>query len=105
MTTSTLARDKHETSGKAASNREAVLSYLRTFCRDEGQTSGEIASALKMERHESARRLPELRSSQQAVNGPSRKCRVMGSMQMTWVYVPPVMKATSPIRVKQKEMF
>ena len=88
MSTSTIARDQHEACGKAQTHRELILSYLRTFCYAEGKTSGEIAAALKLERHESARRLPELRSSGEAFNGPARKCRVMGSQQMTWLWQP-----------------
>lgn len=105
MSTSTLAHDRHEATGKAQSHREAILSYLRTFCYAVGQTSGEIAAALRMERHEAARRLPELRTSGDAVNGEPRKCRVQGSQQMTWLWCRRAAVEVNPIREAQKTLW
>lgn len=84
--TSTEARDTHERSGTAMTNRRAVLNLV---AEHPGLTSVELwqkagASGLGLSRHEISRRLPELRKAGIVINGPPRKCAVAGSRQMTW---------------------
>lgn len=98
--TSQDAAQQHESSGKAASHRETILSYVRTF---PGKTSAEIAFAVRMERHEAARRLPELREVGLVVNGEARKCTVSGTQQMTWL--PAVRRNTPAPATKQQTLW
>lgn len=80
-TTSHEAGDRHEATGKAASNRQACLEVVRN--RD-GLTAAEISAWAGLERHEASRRLPELRAMGLVVNGKARRCTVMCSRAMTW---------------------
>ncbi len=78
--TSREAAESHAT--KAASNRETIHAYVRTF---PNKTAGEIADGTKLDRVEVGRRLPELRASFLLANGPARKCTVLGTNQLTWL--------------------
>ena len=82
MTTSQQARANHESSGQAQSNRERILSYVRTF---PGQTSAEIAQAVLLERHEAARRLADLLNFGDVQQGTKRACRTNGNAMLTWL--------------------
>lgn len=79
--TSRQAADGVERSGRAAQQREAVLSRIRGR---HGQTSAEVAAALGMERHAPARRLPELREAGLVRMGVPRVCEVTGRQCVTW---------------------
>lgn len=87
-TTSLIARDKHEESGNAETNRRRVLSLVQ---RCDGSTAVELWSSQwptlpneQLTRHEISRRLPELRAAGLVHNGERRKCRVKLNLQMTW---------------------
>ncbi len=49
-----------------------------------GRTSRELAEAMRVDRVEVARRLPELRAAGHVVNGDQRTCRVAGTRAITW---------------------
>ena len=94
MTTpSAIAHQQHESSGKAASHRETILSYVRTF---PGHTSAEIAAAIRMERHEVSRRLPELEKSGDVIRGPERVCSTNGTRMATWSQVQRTYNVAAP---------
>ena len=88
--TSVIARDQHEASGDAATNREKVLQLVRD---NPGFTAVELDERQgglyceQVTRHEISRRLPELRKAGRVRNGEPRKCRVSGSKQLTWYAV------------------
>lgn len=79
--TSMEAAERHEGTGKAAAHREQVLEGVR---RLPGLTSRELAAEIGMDRHEAARRLPELESLFWVIKGEARKCRVGGTNAVTW---------------------
>lgn len=80
--TSHQAADDVERSGRAASQRHLCL--LEVW-KKPGQTAAEIAVDTDLERHIPSRRLPELRSAGQVINGPQRNCSVTGNSSMTWL--------------------
>ena len=88
--TSHKAADKVEREGTAGSQRRLILAQVR---RSPGQTAGEIAAVLGVERCIPSRRLPELRQAGDVANGPARRCAVMGTSCMTWVPATPVTPA------------
>lgn len=87
--TSVIARDRHEASGNAATNRQRVLWLVQ---QNEGSTSREIyeASVFRfgqmMDLTEIRRRLTDLAKSKQIHTGPQRYCRIKGNLQLTWFY-------------------
>lgn len=78
---SKLASEKLERSGKAGTQRAAILEYVR---QHPGKTSAEIAVALGLERHAAASRLPEMRRDKLVENAPARICTVGQNLCMTW---------------------
>ncbi|MBZ5677131.1 MAG: hypothetical protein LAP61_23040 [Acidobacteriia bacterium] len=79
------ARDLVE-SGELARKKAFVLDFVRTLRQP--ATSYEIAKAMKADRHEVAKRLPDLRDSDKAVeNRGRRKCAVTGRRALTWFVV------------------
>jgi hypothetical protein len=70
-----------ERSGKADSHRALCLKAVKAA---PGSTSAEIAAATGLERHEAARRLPELRLRGLVRNGDQRECGETGNQSMTW---------------------
>lgn len=87
--TSILARDKHEASGNAATNRQRVLWLVQ---QNEGSTSRELFSESKlifgetMDLTEVRRRLTDLGKAKLIHTGPQRYCRIKGNLQLTWFY-------------------
>lgn len=86
--TSHEAARKVEKSGRAQTNRARCLDAVKA---QPGATSGEIAKAAGLERHEAARRLPELRDKLGMVkNEGQRKCKVTGNPSIQWwAVIPP----------------
>lgn len=85
--TSFAAATKVEKSGKAQTNRAKCLDAVKAL---PGATSGEIAKAAGLDRHEAARRLPELRDKLGLVkNEGQRKCIVTGNQSIQWFAVMP----------------
>ena len=78
--TSHAAAAHVETSGVAASQREAVLDLVRRF---PGCTSAELVGG-GLDRYQLARRLPELEHRGLVRKGPQALCRVMGRQAITW---------------------
>jgi hypothetical protein len=69
-------------SSKAANIRRLCL---QTVVNKPGATSAEIADALGIDRHDAARRLPDLRKAGKVCNGHPRRCRVSGADDsLTW---------------------
>jgi hypothetical protein len=95
--TSHQAADKVEIEGKATGLRRICLQQVR---RSPGQTAGEIAAALGVERCVPSRRLPELREAGLVANGPPRRCVVMGTSCMTWIPATP----PPPANLVQREL-
>ena len=92
--TSEIARQEHELSGKASTNRERIF---RLAIAKPDSTAGEIYRAATLmgwgiSRHEVSRRLPELRKAGRLVNGEVRRCEVLGSKSMTWTEPKPATK-------------
>lgn len=79
--TSHAAAEQHVKSGKADSNRKKVLAGIEI---SPGQTSDELADALGMDRHEVARRLPELEHQGMVRKGDKRKSWLTGNECVTW---------------------
>lgn len=80
--TSRLAAIGTEKSGRAPTHRAMLL---RAVAVNPGRTSAELAVLCSLDRHEAARRLPELRDAFRAIrNGEPRECSVRGTRQMTW---------------------
>lgn len=93
--TSFEAAAKIEKSGKAESHRTLCFEAL---LKQDGMTSAEVAVMADLERHEAARRLPELRDEGKVRNGEKRKCSATGSMALTWYIV-------TPSKVGQETLF
>ena len=71
-----------ETAGRAPTHRALLLRAVQV---NPGRTSAELAVLCSLDRHEAARRLPELRDTFRAVrNGEPRECSVRHTKQMTW---------------------
>jgi len=68
-------------SGRASDQRSVVYGALREH---PGCTSAELAEAMGVDRFMVARRLPDLRRLEQAVNGPERTCNVNHTRAITW---------------------
>ena len=79
--TSYEAARRVERTGKADSHRRLVVEAVRAY---PGSTGAEIAMHANLERHEASRRLPECREMGLVRNGEARKCRVTGSLSLTW---------------------
>lgn len=79
--TSKAAAIATEASGRAPTHRAMLLRAVQTR---PGRTSAELAVACALDRHEAARRLPELRQAGLVRNGEVRVCDVQGTKQMTW---------------------
>lgn len=79
--TSREAAERHEASGRRASNQQTILRALRAH---QGRTAAELGEATGLGQHECARRLPELLRSGAVQVGPARCCTVKGSRQRTW---------------------
>lgn len=84
-------RNDPPTSREAATIAESSgsLNVQRRQCLDTvkshpGLTSAEIAREAGLERHQAARRLPELRTAGLLRNGEIRRCRVCGKQSLTW---------------------
>jgi hypothetical protein len=80
--TSLLAAEHFTTSGKRSEKKRAMLHFLLT--QSEPLTSFEIAVAMGWDRHDVAKRLPDLRADGFAMNGPLRPCRITGKAALTW---------------------
>ncbi len=78
--TSHAAAAGHVASGANAAQRAACLRVMSHV----GMTSDEIAAAAGIERHASARRLPELERAGLVSRGPARLSRVGGRSGVTW---------------------
>lgn len=80
--TSFKAAEKVTKSGVAQTNRAKCLEAVK---KNPGSTSGEVAKAAGLERHEAARRLPELRDKLGMVkNAGQRRCSVTGNQSLQW---------------------
>jgi hypothetical protein len=79
--TSHEAAAQVEASGVANDQRSRCLTEVR---RLPGQTCGEIASHIGLDRHATGKRLPELRDAGLVKNGGTRICLEQGSRQMVW---------------------
>ena len=86
MTTSTIAHANHEATGTASGNREVVRLLVVHHPDSTAVELWCVHSRMQdhMNRHEISRRLPELRKAGLVHNGPARKCRVNGSLMLTW---------------------
>lgn len=81
-TTSHDAAFRVERSGKAADQRTRCLDALKRIGR--AATSAELARAMGVDRHVTARRLPELRDGGLVRQGEKRECEVLGTECLTW---------------------
>lgn len=79
--TSKAAADSAAASGRASSQREAVLAAVRAA---PGRTSDELAAGMGVGRHMVARRLPELERLGLVRRGEARASRVGGRAGLTW---------------------
>ena len=89
--TSHQAANRVERKGKAATNRKRILGAVRAR---QGGTACEYAKELSMDRHETSRRLPELRADGEIGNAPgwgpddpkehTRICKVKKTSMLTW---------------------
>ena len=88
--TSHQAADKVEASYVAQTHRAFCLACVELH---PGCTSAECAQLSGLNRHEAARRLPELRHAGLVENAPARTCHVTGNRSITWR---PVTKPSGP---------
>tara|TARA_B100000519_G_scaffold161395_1_gene143844 strand:- start:9786 stop:10115 length:330 start_codon:yes stop_codon:yes gene_type:complete len=79
--TSAMAAERVEANGTAEDQRSRVLRFVQEH---PGATSAEIAKGLEMNRHQPARRLPELAKTVQIERGERRPCLVAGTLAVTW---------------------
>jgi hypothetical protein len=93
--TSTLSARQVTRSGTRKRQAEEVLRQLRMALQpewywkqlDTGITSAELAQSRGLDRHMTARRLPELADPKNGgliERGPMRQCRVTGRQAITW---------------------
>jgi hypothetical protein len=72
-------------SGKARAHREMAIDMVWKY---PGNTSRELAGLPdcpgELDRYELARRLPEAECEGQVKKGPKRKCKVAGTLAVTW---------------------
>lgn len=80
--TSKLAAAELVASGRHDAQKTAVLSALRAHC--EPVTSAELAWSACLDRHTTARRLPDLERAGLVERGPARACRLTGHKAVTW---------------------
>ena len=78
----TTSHEAARGAGRMANTHRLII--IEAMKKHPNLTSAEIAHCTGLERHQAARRLPELRKLGVAVNGPARRCHVLGTMQMTW---------------------
>ena len=83
--TSIEAAERHEGSGKAAAHRSQVFAGVLEW---PGRTSRELAAQIGMDRHEVARRLPELERMGWVWKGDPRKCEIGGTTAYIWWSTP-----------------
>lgn len=76
--TSYIAAEKLAKSGRAQSQRDAVLSALKVH---NGATSAELGAYMGRDRYMPARRLPELEEAGLIIQGPARACRVLSPLR------------------------
>lgn len=79
--TSYMAAARAESSGQIRTDARVCLEAVQRF---PGSTSRELASASGLDRHAVARRLPELERAERIRKGPKRKCRIAGTLAVTW---------------------
>ena len=65
----------------SAHQTKSVLMFL---IDNPNSTSAELAKVMRVDRHMTARRLPELARSGLAERGTPRKCTANGTMAITW---------------------
>jgi len=82
--TSFMAADNIERSGRADRRRKEVLHELMLV---PGLTSAEVARNLRLDRHDPARRLPELEKAGLVRKGPRRQCSACRNSCVTWYAV------------------
>ena len=70
------------TSGVRAARKAAVLDFLRRQAHP--ITSFELARGMGIDRHDAAKRLPDLRRDGLVVNGAARACKITGRPALTW---------------------
>lgn len=75
------AADKLARSGKWRKQKAAVL---KSLSENEGSTSAELAVIMAVDRHLTARRLPELKNQGYVVQGSARPCWVTRRRCVTW---------------------
>lgn len=80
ITSKLSARELAKTGARARQQR-AILVALKHYTNC---TSAELARHIGMERHVTARRLPELEHARLVSRGPQRKCEVTGRLSLTW---------------------
>jgi hypothetical protein len=80
------AAERMNASGKAKAHREQATDLVWKY---PGRTSRELAAMAdcpaELDRYELARRLPEAESEGQVKKGPKRKCKVAGTLAVTWI--------------------
>lgn len=80
--TSHEAANRVEASGGAGAHRALILDFLRDL--GGAWTSAEIARYVDLDRHQVARRLPELREKGLVVNDRQRTCSVNKTKAVEW---------------------
>jgi DNA-binding MarR family transcriptional regulator len=83
--TSYVAAEKMQRTGRLAGQRKAVLDALN---RHSGSTSAELAEIMAIDRHITARRLPDLEQMGLIRKGPARYCAATRSQCVTWHVIP-----------------
>jgi len=73
-----------ERAHKTSRYKNLMKAILRTVQQYPGNTSAEIAAILQVDRHATARRLPELARRGLVYRGAERVCRVTHSRCLTW---------------------
>jgi hypothetical protein len=76
---SRLAGASH--ASKAATHKALLLDAVR---RHPGKTSAELAVLVGLERHESGRRLSDLKNTRRVWQGAMRRCAQNGTTAVTW---------------------
>jgi len=76
------AAEAHQASGNWTGQARAVLKALKAL--GGSVTSMELAHHMGVDRHLTARKLPDLRRQGFVENGPTRKCRILHKPCLTW---------------------
>ena len=76
---SRLAGEQH--ASKAATHKALLLAAVR---EQPGKTSAELAVLVGLERHESGRRLSDLKNDGRVSQGALRRCSQNGTTAVTW---------------------